>query len=301
MNDVARQPLPPWLKVSVPSGEKVSRIRKTCSERGLNTVCASARCPNLGECWGAGTATFMILGGHCTRGCRFCSVPSAARPPAPNAAEPELLAQTVAELGLRYVVLTTVCRDDIADQGAGHIAACIRAVKSRTPDIRVEILLQDFAAEQTALCTVLAADPDVIGHNLETVERLTPAVRDGRCGYRLSLRTLAALNELTAKASLKSSLMLGLGETDEEVLATLRDLRSAGVNLVTIGQYLRPTGTGRNLPVKRYVPPEEFSVWAGRAKELGFKHASCGPFVRSSYHAAEAFTAGLLGDRSRID
>ncbi|MCX5794079.1 MAG: lipoyl synthase [Elusimicrobia bacterium] len=297
MNEAARKPLPSWLKVSVPSGEKVARIRKTCAERGLHTVCASARCPNLGECWGAGTATFMILGGHCTRGCRFCSVPSAARPEAPKPSEPELLAQTVAELGLRYVVLTTVCRDDLPDQGAGHIAACIQAVKERVPEIRVEILLQDFTGQEAALRKVVASVPDVVGHNIETVERLTPSVRDGRCSYRLSLQTLSALRKLAPKTPLKSSLMLGLGEADEEILAALRDLRGVDVDLVTIGQYLRPTGMGRNLPVERYVAPGEFARWAERAKELGFKHASCGPFVRSSYHAAEAFTASLLSGR----
>jgi lipoic acid synthetase len=297
MNDVVRKPLPPWLKVSVPSGGHVAGIRKACAGRGLNTVCASARCPNLGECWGAGTAAFLILGGHCTRGCRFCSVPSAARPHAPQATEPVLLAQTVAELGLRYAVLTTVCRDDLPDQGAGHIAACIKAVKILDPDIRVEMLLQDFAAEEAALRTVIAAEPDVLGHNLETVERLTPSVRDARCGYRLSLQTLSTLRKLAPRTPLKSSLMLGLGETDGEVLAALRELRGAGVDLVTIGQYLRPTGAGRHLPVERYVTPQEFEAWSERAKELGFKHAACGPFVRSSYHAAEAFTAGLLNGR----
>jgi lipoic acid synthetase len=298
MDEAARKPLPPWLKVSVPSGKQVTRIRKTCSERGLHTVCASARCPNLGECWGAGTATFMILGGHCTRGCRFCSVPSAARPAAPAAAEPELLSQTIAELGLRYVVLTTVCRDDLPDQGAGRIAACVKAVKDLVPKVRVEILLQDFAAEESALRTVIAAAPDVIGHNLETVERLSPSVRDRRCGYRLSLQTLSALRRLAPHTPLKSSLMLGLGETDAEILAALRELRGVGVDLVTIGQYLRPTGTARHLPVVRYVTPEEFAAWAERARALGFQHASCGPFVRSSYHAAEAFTSKLLGGRT---
>ena len=293
----ARKPLPPWLKVSLPSGEKVARIRKTCAERGLHTVCASALCPNLGECWGAGTATFMVLGGHCTRGCRFCSVPSAARPEAPKPGEPELLAQTAAELGLRYVVLTTVCRDDLPDQGAGHIAACLLAVKGRVPGARLEMLLQDFSGDEAALRTTAAAAPDVIGHNLETVERLTPSVRDRRCSYRLSLRTLSSLRKLAPKTPLKSSLMLGLGETDEEALSALRDLRHAGVDLVAIGQYLRPTNTGRNLPVERYVTPEEFARWAERSHELGFKHASCGPFVRSSYHAAEAFTAGMLSGK----
>jgi len=298
MNETgARKPLPPWLKISVPSGEKAARIRKTCAERGLHTVCASARCPNLGECWNAGTATFMILGGHCTRGCRFCSVPSAARPPAPKPSEPELLAETAAELGLRYVVLTTVCRDDLPDQGAGHIAACIQAVKKRGPGVRVEMLLQDFTGDAAALRAVVAAHPDVLGHNLETVERLTPSVRDGRCGYRLSLQTLSALRRLAPKTPLKSSLMLGLGETAEEVLAALRDLRGVGVDLVTIGQYLRPTGAGRHLPAARYVTPQEFEAWSVRAQGLGFRHASCGPLVRSSYHAAEAFTAGRLSGR----
>lgn len=299
MNDAARRPLPPWLKASVPSGEKVARIRRLCAERGLHTVCASARCPNLGECWGAGTATFMILGGECTRGCRFCSVPSSARPAAPDAREPELLALTAAELGLRYAVLTTVCRDDLPDQGAAHVAACIRSLKRDLPGARVEVLIQDFAGREACLRAVAAAAPDVIGHNLETVERLSPAVRDGRCSYRLSLRTLSALRSLAPQTPLKSSLMLGLGETDEEVITTLRDLRGAGAELVTIGQYLRPARAGRNLPVRRYVTPEEFSAWSVRARELGFKHASCGPFVRSSYHAAEAFAAGRL--RGRID
>jgi lipoic acid synthetase len=298
MAEPGRTPLPPWLKIPVPTGGKVARIRRTCAERKLNTVCASARCPNLGECWGAGTATFMILGGACTRGCRFCSVPSAARPPAPEAREPEFLAETIAELALRYVVLTTVCRDDLPDQGAGHIAACIGAVKKRVPGVRVEMLLQDFSGEESALRAVAAAAPDVVGHNLETVERLTPSVRDGRCSYRLSLRTLSALRRLAPETPLKSSLMLGLGETEEEVLAALRDLRRAGAALVTIGQYLRPTGAGRHLPVTRYAAPEEFNVWSARALELGFKHASCGPFVRSSYHAAEAFTAGLLSGQT---
>jgi lipoic acid synthetase len=297
MAEPGRTPLPPWLKISVPTGGKVARIRRTCAERKLNTVCASARCPNLGECWGAGTATFMILGGACTRGCRFCSVPSAARPPVPEAREPEFLAETIAELGLRYVVLTTVCRDDLPDQGAGHVAACVQAVKRRVPGIRLELLLQDFSGDEAALRTVIAAAPDVVGHNLETVERLTTSVRDARCSYRLSLRTLSTLRRLAPETPRKSSLMLGLGETDEEVLASLRDLRGAGVDLVTIGQYLRPTATRRHLPVQRYVTPDEFKAWSARALELGFKHASCGPFVRSSYHAAEAFTAGLPGGK----
>ena len=284
---------PTWLRATLPSGESVSRIRRSCASRGLHTVCVSARCPNLGECWNAGTATFLILGSTCTRGCRFCAVNSAPRPTAPASTEPGLLAETVAELGLRYVVLTTVCRDDLPDQGAAHVAACISAVKNRVPGIRVEMLLQDFCGEEPPLRTVLTAAPDVIGHNLETVERLTPLTRDRRCGYRLSLTVLAALRRLAPRTPLKSSLMLGLGETDAEVMAALRDLRSAGVELVTLGQYLRPAGTGRHLPVARYVTPAAFARWAARARRLGFRHAASGPFVRSSYRAAEAWTAGL--------
>lgn len=291
MDNRSRRPLPPWLRAPLPSGEGVARIRRTCAARGLHTVCASARCPNLGECWGAGTATFMVLGPCCTRSCRFCSVPSRPLPAraALAAEEPELLAETVAELGLRYAVLTTVCRDDLPDQGAAHVAACIRAVKRRLPGIRVEMLLPDFRGDEKPLRTVLAAGPDVAGHNLETVARLTPFVRDPRCGYRLSLGTLAAMRRLAPGTPLKSSLMLGLGETAAEIASALRDLRDSGVELIALGQYLRPTGTSRHLPVARFVPPKEFARWAGQARSMGFRHVSSGPFVRSSYKAAEAF------------
>jgi lipoic acid synthetase len=286
---------PAWLKVSLPAGESWSRLRRTCGERGLSTVCASARCPNLGECWGAGTATFMVLGGTCTRTCRFCSVPSASRPAAPAAEEPSRLAETVKEMKLRYAVLTTVCRDDLPDQGAGHVAACVAALKALRPAPRVELLMQDFRGDENLLRVVLASGPDVAGHNLETVERISAAVRDSRASYRLSLSVLAALHRLAPSLPLKSSLMLGLGETDDEILASLRDLRQAGANLLTLGQYLRPTGGNRHLPVARYVPPQEFSAWAERARELGFKHVAAGPFVRSSYHASEAFAADGQG------
>jgi len=290
----ARRRLPSWLKAALPAGESAARIRQVCAERGLTTVCAGARCPNLGECWGAGTATFMLLGGQCTRACRFCAVASSARPPAPPAGEPEVLARTLAELALRYVVLTTVCRDDLPDQGAAHVAACVKAVKRDCPGVKVELLLQDFRGDEGALRAVLESAPDVLGHNVETVERLSPLARDPRCGYRLSLAVLAALRRLAPRTPLKSSLMLGLGETEAEVLASLSDLRASGVDIVTMGQYLRPGAGGRHLPVARFVPPAEFGQWAERARELGFRHASCGPLVRSSYHAAEAFAAAQL-------
>ncbi len=278
-----RSPLPSWLKVGLPSGP----ISAVCAERGLSTVCSEAHCPNRGECWGAGTATFILLGSSCTRGCRFCAVATKAHPPLPDPEEPARLAQTIAEMKLSYAVLTTVCRDDLPDQGASHVAACIAAVKSRCPAIRVEILLQDFRGESEPLREILAAEPDALGHNLETVERLTPLVRDPRASYHLSLKTLALLRSLAPDKPLKSSLMLGLGETTDEVETALNDLRRSGVDLLTLGQYLRPSK--RHLPVERFVPPAEFDRWAERAKQLGFRHAVCGPLVRSSYHAAQAF------------
>ncbi|MDD5657710.1 MAG: lipoyl synthase [Elusimicrobia bacterium] len=285
---------PAWLKAALPSGDGWSRLRRVCAREGLDTVCASARCPNLGECWAAGTATFMLLGGRCTRACRFCSVPHAARPAPPPADEPGRLARAVAELGLRYVVLTTVCRDDLPDQGAAHIAACVAALKTARGAPRVELLMQDFRGEAAALRAVLASGPDILGHNIETVERLTPLARDPRASYRRSLGVLAALRRLAPAAPIKSSLMLGLGETDAQTLSALRDLRRAGADLLTLGQYLRPGAGPRHLTVARYVPPEEFSAWAVRARALGFKHVAAGPFVRSSYRASEAFAASVL-------
>ena len=280
-----RSPLPSWLKVGLPSG----KLGAACAERGLSTVCAEARCPNRNECWGTGTATFMLLGSSCTRRCRFCAVATAAHPPPPNPEEPARLAQTVAEMKLGYAVLTTVCRDDLPDQGAAHLAACITTVKARCPGIRIEILLQDFHADIKPLRMVLSAKPDALGHNLETVERLTPRVRDPRASYRLSLKTLSTLRSLAQDKPLKSSLMLGLGETRAEVETALSDLRRAGVDCLTLGQYLRPST--RHLPVKRFVLPQEFVLWSERAKQLGFRNAACGPLVRSSYHALEAYTA----------
>ena len=282
---------PRWLTATLPAGESWSRLRRTCAERGLSTVCASARCPNLGECWGAGTATFMLLGGSCTRACRFCAVPSAARPAPPPAEEPARLARTVGEMNLRHAVLTTVCRDDLADQGAAHVAACVAALKALRPSPRVELLMQDFRGDASLLRVILDSRPDVVGHNIETVERLTPLARDPRASYRLSLAVLALLRGLAPELPIKSSLMLGLGETDEEIRAALDDLRASGVSLLTLGQYLRPSGAARHLDVARYVPPEEFRAWETRARALGFRHVSAGPFVRSSYRAAEAFAA----------
>ena len=292
-----RAPLPPWLKARLPTGPEVARIQEVSRRRGLSTVCEEARCPNLGECWGGGTATFMVMGDSCTRGCRFCSVASSARPPLPDADEPRKLALTLKEMALEYVVVTTVCRDDLPDQGAAHLASCVREIKSVCPEMKLEILLQDFRGETALLETVLDAGPDVVAHNVECVERLTSSVRDAKAGYRQSLDILAHARRYRPSSPTKTSLMLGLGETEAELVDAFKDIRSAGVEILTLGQYLRPTGTGRNLPVARYLPPEEFDRLGAMARELGFLYVASGPFVRSSYRAAELFMKGHLERR----
>ena len=278
--------LPPWLKTRLGAGEAYGAVKHLARGAGLNTVCVSARCPNAGECWSGGTATFMLLGDACTRACRFCAVPSSARPPGPDPEEPRNLARSVQALGLRYAVLTTVCRDDLADQGAAHVAACIRAVRESCPGARVEFLSQDFRGEEGPLKTVLDAGPDVFGHNLETVERLSPRVRDRRAGYRRSLGVLKAARRIQPGLCTKSSLLLGLGEAPEEVMQALRDLLDAGVSVLTLGQYLRPTPAPRSLPVAEFIAPERFQEYGRLARELGFARVSSGPLVRSSYKAA---------------
>ena len=286
--------LPPWLKVKLPTGPEVARIQEVSRRRGLATVCEEARCPNLAVCWGGGTATFMVMGDSCTRGCRFCSVASAARPPLPDPEEPAKLAATLAEMRLDYAVVTTVCRDDLPDQGAGHLSACVRAIKAACPEMKLEMLLQDFRGDRRLLETVLEAGPDVAAHNVECVERLTETVRDAKAGYRQSLEVLAHAKKVRPGTPTKTSLMLGLGETEDELLQAFRDIRSAGVDILTLGQYLRPSGQGRNLPVERYLPPEEFDRLGERAREHGFLYVASGPFVRSSYRAAELFMSGRL-------
>ena len=277
---------PNWLRVEVAPSPALGRIRTVLRENRLATVCEEARCPNLPTCWGKGTATFMVLGEICTRACRFCAV-NHGKPLPPDPQEPERLASAAKNLGLRYVVLTSVDRDDLPDGGASHFAFCIRALKEAVPEIRVEALIPDFSGDKRALAKVVEAGPDVVGHNLETVRRLTPLVRDRRAGYELSLRVLRTLKELSPRIFTKSSLLLGLGETEEEVEAALRDLREAGVDIVVLGQYLRPTS--RELPVARYVPPEEFEAWRRRALEMGFRAVLSGPLVRTSFRAAEVY------------
>jgi len=272
---------PAWLKVAVPSGEKWRSMSALLTRRGLHTVCDEAACPNKAECWGCGTATFMVLGDVCTRGCRFCAVATAASGTEPRAREPEELALAVADLGLRYAVITSVDRDDLPDRGASHFAACVSAIKAKVPGVRVEILIPDYRGGE--LDIVAAAGPDVIAHNVETVRRLQ-SVRDARASFDLSLRTLREAKE-RSKAMTKSSLMLGLGETESEVLETMDELRSVGCDMLVMGQYLRPTLV--QLPVAEYLPPERFDRYAALARGRGFLSVVSAPLARTSYHAME--------------
>ncbi len=277
---------PEWLRVTLRVDDNFRRMRSLVGELSLNTVCVEARCPNIYECWNAGTATFMILGDTCTRRCGFCNVRSGLPEPGVDPSEPDHVAEAVARLGLRHAVITSVDRDDLADAGARHFRDVVRAIKLQAPDCAVEVLTPDFKGRPEALGVVLDAGPDVFAHNIETVPRLYRTARPGS-SYRGSLALLAAASAASAAggipARVKSSLMLGLGETSTEVEHVLDDLRESGVHVVTLGQYLRPTR--EHLPVARYVPPGEFDDWRRAAESRGFLHAESGPLVRSSYHA----------------
>jgi lipoic acid synthetase len=270
---------PPWIRMKLPSGAAYFDLRARVRAQAVHTVCESASCPNIGECWSRRSLTIMILGEVCTRCCRFCDVPSG-RPQPPDSAEPDRVANLLAGLGLRHAVITCVSRDDLADGGAAHWAATIRAVKQRCPDLVLEALTGDFAGDLTAVDQVLDAGPDVFAHNLETVPRLAREVR-----VQASFpRSYAVLAQASGRGFLsKTGLMLGLGETLDEVRAVLREARAIGVELLTLGQYLRPSR--QHLPVARHVPPEEFAQLKHEALELGFAHVESGPLVRSSYHA----------------
>ncbi len=276
--------LPSWLKVKIPTDEgDVRQVAKVLKRGSLHTVCTSARCPNIGDCWRCGTATFMILGTQCTRNCRFCAVSTHRTPPPPDPLEPSHIADAVSELGLKYVVITSVTRDDLPDGGAGHYAATVHAVKGASPSAMVELLIPDLAMEEEALKVVLSSGADVVGHNLETVRRLTPLVRDQRASYERSLAVL----EWFAKAGVvtKTSLLLGLSESVSEVEEALRDARNVGVRHVAMGQYLRPSS--KHYPVARYWTPEEFTHFGDVARQMGFDSVASAPLVRSSYRAEE--------------
>ena len=284
---------PPWLRARVPGGGRYNELRATVREHRLATVCEESMCPNIGECWGAGTATLMLMGAVCTRACRFCAVDTGNPRGWLDPAEPANAARTVELMKLRYVVLTSVDRDDLPDGGAGHFAACITAIRARNPDTAVEALTPDFAGSGTGVRTVVEADLAVFAHNLETVRRLTPAVRDARAGYEQSLGVLRAARAARPGILTKSSLMLGLGEEGAEVDQAMRDLREAGVDILTLGQYLRPTAN--HLPVQRYVHPDEFTALRDAGLALGFMEVVAGPLVRSSYRAERALDRNNVG------
>ncbi len=287
--------LPKWFKVPIPQGDEVGRLRGILASRGLNTVCEEARCPNMGECWDGGTATFMVLGDTCTRGCRFCNVKTSAKGTPVDADEPHKVAEAAVAMGLNYVVLTMVDRDDLPDGGARHVADTIREIKRRQPDMLVETLTGDFGGDREQIATVLDGGPDVFAHNVETVERLTRRVRDQRCDYTLSLQVLRNAKEIQPEVVTKSSIMIGLGESEREIDTVLDDLRAHQVEVVTLGQYLRPSLL--HLPVKEYVTPARFAALEQRSLRKGFLYVASGPLVRSSYKAAEFYIDGMLRRR----
>jgi len=278
-----RAPRPDWLKVALPSGPNYVRLKSILRGRNLNTVCEEARCPNVAECWGQGTATFMILGDVCTRACGFCAV-TTGLPKTLDLGEPERVADAVFAMGLTHAVITSVNRDELRDGGAFVFARTIEAVRQRMPETTIEVLIPDFKGSQPALETVLAAKPDILNHNVETVPRLYKRVRPG-ANYRQSVELLRRAKELACTITSKTGMMVGLGETHEEILEVMRDLvEVAGVDVLTLGQYLQPTR--EHLPVERFYPPGEFDELARTGRALGFRHVEAGPLVRSSYHAA---------------
>ncbi|MDE2150553.1 MAG: lipoyl synthase [Gammaproteobacteria bacterium] len=286
-------PKPPWLRVRVPDGAGYRAVREIVNTHRLHTVCQESRCPNIAECWGRGTATLMLMGEVCTRACRFCSVATGNPRGRLDPGEPLRVAEAVALMGLRYVVLTSVDRDDLPDGGAAHYAACIRAIHARCPSTAVEALTPDFSGDTRAVATVLDAGVQTYAQNLETVERLTHRVRDPRAGYRRTLEVLAFAKRHAPETLTKTSLMLGLGETDAELEQTLRDVRAAGVDVVTLGQYLRPTAN--HLPVARYVTPAQFAAYRALALSLGFVEVVAGTLVRSSYRAERVLDRNNAG------
>ncbi|KAK3856760.1 hypothetical protein Pcinc_036932 [Petrolisthes cinctipes] len=300
--DTARLRLPPWLKREIPLGESYSKLKADLRGLNLHTVCEEARCPNIGECWGGNddnvsTATIMLMGDTCTRGCRFCSVKTARRPPPLDPNEPVNTATAITKWGLNYVVLTSVDRDDISDGGSSHFAETVRELKRQNSSILVECLVPDFGGNQTSVATIAGSGLDVFAHNIETVESLTPRVRDPRARYRQSLSVLEHAKVAENGLLTKSSIMLGLGETDQEVMQTLKDLRSAGVDCVTLGQYMQPTK--RHLRVAEYITPEKYQHWEKVGQDLGFLYTASGPLVRSSYRAGELFLKNHLNNRKQ--
>ena len=291
----ARLRKPPWLKVSLPGGEGHRRLKGLARRLELHTVCEEAHCPNGGECWAGDhpTMTLMVLGDECTRRCRFCAVRTADQPAPPDPAEPARVGQAVAEMRVGYVVITSVDRDDLSDGGAGHYARCVEEIRRHSPETIIETLGPDYQGED--LATRLAAGPDVLGHNVEVVPRLQRKIRDPRCSFKASLATLELAKALRSGVLTKSSLMVGLGESHEEVLESMERLRSVDVDFLTIGQYLSPSA--RHAPVREYVPPERFAEYGELGTKMGFQYVASGPLVRSSYRAGEFFFERLAREK----
>ncbi|KAL2001172.1 hypothetical protein VTN02DRAFT_2137 [Thermoascus thermophilus] len=292
--------LPSWLKTPIPDSKNYQRIKKDLRGLNLHTVCEEARCPNISDCWGgssksAATATIMLMGDTCTRGCRFCSVKTSRAPPPLDPHEPEHTAEALSRWGLGYVVLTSVDRDDLADGGAKHFAETVIKIKQKAPSILVECLTGDFGGDLDMVALVARSGLDVYAHNVETVEALTPQVRDHRANFQQSLRVLQAAKNAKPSLITKTSLMLGLGETDAQLWDALRQLRTVNVDVVTFGQYMRPTK--RHMPVHEYITPDRFELWRQRALDMGFLYCASGPLVRSSYKAGEAFIENVLKKR----
>src|SRR5262245_3707194 len=285
-------PKPDWLKVRAPGGESYGRLKETFRKLDLHTVCEEARCPNVGECWSEGTATVMLLGDVCTRGCRFCAVTTGDPRGAVDVREPEHVARAIAQLGLQYVVMTMVDRDDLLDGGAMHVNRTVTRLRELRPDILIETLLGDFGGHFDYVDVTVDAKPDVWAHNIEVVRRLQRSIRDVRCSYEQSLGVLRRVKEYDPSRITKSSIMVGIGEEDDEVLETMVDLRKAGVDLLTLGQYLRPTP--KHAAVARFVTPETFARFAEEGRKMGFSFVASAPLVRSSYKAAEVFVRSVL-------
>ena len=267
------------------SSSKYSEIKSEILSRVLHTICAEAHCPNITECWSSGTATFMVLGDLCTRGCRFCSVQKSAKGRMPDPNEPENLSEVVKKWGLKYVVITSVCRDDLEDQGSAHFARCVEEIRKKSPDTTIELLIPDFRNNDSCIERIIKSKPDVIGHNLETVESISPKIRDKRATYSQSLEILSKIKKMDKGIYTKSAIMLGLGESDPEIEKTMDDLRNTGVDFLAMGQYLRPSSL--HAEVKEFISPKKFADLKERAMKKGFLYVASGPFVRSSYRADE--------------
>lgn len=293
-----RTKLPSWMRAQLPGGERYATIKRNLRERGLFTVCEEAQCPNIGECWNEGTATLMLMGEVCTRTCRFCAVKHDRQPPALDPDEPTKAAEQVALMELDYVVMTSVNRDELPDGGAAHLRACVEAVRARNPRTLVEVLMPDFEGRAEDVATVVAGAPHVFAHNVETVPRLTPRLRDRRASFEQSLGVLAAAKRASAQILTKSSIMVGVGETDAEIVEAMAALRGVDCDALTLGQYLRPSPWHHE--VVRFATPEEFARWEELGREMGFRYVASGPMVRSSYRAGEFYLRALAQERGLL-